>query len=102
MTPAKKLPRRFFARLHALTETELEAEGLSRWAASKDGPELWLFPAWMYDRIPDGTPVCTILGELLAFKHDTTSNDHRAGFLAFGVLHHQWESPRERALRVSQ
>jgi hypothetical protein len=47
---------------------------------------LWLLPREWYDAVPEGFPIVDISGGREEFKHGTTDNDVRFGYLAFGIL----------------
>jgi hypothetical protein len=58
----------------------------SEWSKWFPGMQLLLFPASLYDQIPDGLEVVSIMGRVSRFERGKTSDDRRAGLLAYGVL----------------
>ena len=58
--------------------------GLKVWGSLDDNTDLWAFPVWMYEMIPDGYKVTDIFGNEEEFKHGKTDNDQRCGCLSFG------------------
>lgn len=51
-----------------------------------DGKTLYLCPEVEFDRVPNGTAMCSISGERVVKGRDPIDNDTRGGYLAFGVL----------------
>lgn len=65
--------------------------GLKVWGSLDDNTDLWAFPVWMYEMVPDGYKVTDIFGDEEEFKHGKTDDDQRCGCLSFGFA-----LPRER------
>ena len=65
--------------------------GLKVWCNLDDKTDLWVFPVWMYEVIPEGYKVVDINGETEEFHHETAERDQRLGCLSFGFA-----LPRER------
>lgn len=65
--------------------------GLKVWGNLDDKTDLWVFPVWMYEMVPDGYKVTDIFGDEEEFKHGKTDDDQRMGCLSFGFA-----LPRER------
>jgi hypothetical protein len=69
----------------------------SEWSKWFPGMQLFLFPASLYDQIPDGLEVVSISGRVSRFERGKTSDDRRAGLLAFGVLRSFEKIPQPNA-----
>lgn len=81
MPAAPPLPPADFNSLLSMSAAELKKAGLGNW----DG-KLKLFPASWYENIPIGFPIVDIFGKQDQFVPGQTDNDHRFGFLAYGVM----------------
>ena len=76
-----------FSDLPTMTPDELLAAGCAKWdEPNEHGQTLWLFPREWYDGIPQELKIVDIFYNREKFKHGVTDNDHRGGFLAFGIL----------------
>ena len=54
--------------------------------SDEDDKTIMLIPHSWYDFIPEGYALVDIFGGPLEFCHGKTSDDHRGGMLAYGVL----------------
>lgn len=46
---------------------------------------IYLLPLYLYQAIPDGTVLYSIMGRKIVKQGDNLSSDNRAGYLAYGV-----------------
>lgn len=77
--------------LKKLDGVTLRDFGIKVFDQLNDNTDLWVFPVWMYEMIPDGYKVTDIFGKEEEFKHGETDDDQRMGCLSFGFA-----LPRER------
>lgn len=78
-----------------LTATKAKSFGLSKLCSAnsikkgifpKECKNLYLFPLFLIDVIPEGTMVTNINGESFKFERATCDTDIRFGYLSFGVI----------------
>ena len=69
--------------LLGLTTTEASLIGFTKW--SKDDPNLYLIPSWLYPALPVGLQVTGISGEESEFSPETHDSESRYGCLAYGI-----------------
>ena len=65
--------------LKTLTPEELKSMGCGKWDEN-----LWLFPYEWYEKIPEGTELESICGDIFLFQPGVTDDDIRYGLLAYG------------------
>lgn len=81
--------------LKKLDGVTLRDFGLKVFDHLDDNTDLWVFPVWMYEMIPDGYKVTDIFGNEEEFKHGEIDDDQRMGCLSFGFA-----LPKERYNRL--
>lgn len=100
-----KTKEEFLSIVEGRSSKELIEDGLHLWntinTLAKDEPTIFsgpmpqkrevdqnilLIPHAWYDMIPDGFMLVDIFGKEEVFVHGKTSDDHRGGYLAYGVL----------------
>ena len=65
-----------------LTESDLRVMGFGEWDNEN---HLFLIPLLLWEYIPDGTEVTSIMGEKYVKGKDKISDDTRDGYLAYGI-----------------
>lgn len=66
-----------------ITESEAEILGFRRFSSES---YLYLVPLWLYEALPDGTELISIMGDKAVKGKDYIDNDVRFGCLGYGMI----------------